>query len=217
MPLPEQAPTPESRRAQKSFFGVKVLHDVSFEAHGGRVLGIVGENGSGKSTTMNLLTGVLPRDGGAVLLDGENFESSFAARVGCGRHRLHPAGAEHLSESLRRREPVPVPAPASRRLAAVRVPQSHRCTRPRAPEDGRSRRRARTLAGGTLSAGERQLLEIARGLAFDARVLILDEPTSSLTGRETARLFEIIGRLQAARCRDPLHQPQPRRRAAACR
>ena len=57
----------------KSFFGVQVLREVGFEAYGGRVLGVVGENGSGKSTTMNLLTGVLPADGGSILLDGKPF------------------------------------------------------------------------------------------------------------------------------------------------
>src|SRR5579864_6842022 len=57
----------------KSFFGIRVLHDVSFEARGGCVLGIVGENGSGKSTTLNLITGVLPRDAGHVFLDGTPF------------------------------------------------------------------------------------------------------------------------------------------------
>ena len=60
----------ECENIRKSFFGVEVLHGVSFSLDRGRVLGLVGENGSGKSTTMNILGGVLPRDGGRIRLEG---------------------------------------------------------------------------------------------------------------------------------------------------
>ena len=73
MTLNEARPRLRVQRLVKSFFGVRVLHEVSFDAYGGRVLGVVGENGSGKSTTMNVLTGVLPRDSGEILLDGAPF------------------------------------------------------------------------------------------------------------------------------------------------
>ena len=68
-----------------------------------------------------------------------------------------------------------------------------------------------------LSQGERQLVEIAKALGADARIVIFDEPTTSLTARETERLFAQIGRLRATRHRDHLHQPHPGRRDAAVR
>jgi ribose transport system ATP-binding protein len=180
---------------EKSFFGVKVLHDVSFEAYGGRVLGIVGENGSGKSTTMNLIAGVLPRDRGAVLLDGKLFEPR-------SRRESDAAGIAFIQQELNIFPNLSV----AENLFLVRPPRSF----PVLPLISRRQMHNRakellhlvdlsvspgTLAG-QLSAGERQLLEIARGLASDARVFILDEPTSSLTGREAARLFDIVRRLQ---------------------
>jgi ribose transport system ATP-binding protein len=179
----------------KSFFGVKVLHDVSFEAHGGRVLGMVGENGSGKSTTMNLITGVLPRDGGKVSLDGAPFEPR-------SRRESDAAGIAFIQQELNIFPNLSV----AENLFLVRPPRSFASLPLISRRQMHDRARdlllmvdlhisPSTLAG-QLSAGERQLLEIARGLASDARVFILDEPTSSLTGRESARLFDIVRRLQ---------------------
>lgn len=180
---------------RKSFFGAQVLHDVGFEAHGGRVLGLVGENGSGKSTTMNLLTGVLTRDGGTVLLDGKPFNpasrrESDAAGIAFVQQELNVFPNLSVAENLFLARP--------QRLVSSLPFVSRRRT------DARARELLRMVdldvspnaAAGTLSPGERQLLEIARGLSSDARVLILDEPTTSLTARETARLFELIRRLQ---------------------
>lgn len=180
---------------EKSFFGVKVLHDVSFEAHGGRVLGIVGENGSGKSTTMNLIAGVLPRDRGGVSLDGKAFEPR-------SRRESDAAGIAFIQQELNIFPNLSV----AENLFLVRPPRSFAGLPliSRRQMHNRARELLRmvdltvppnTLAG-QLSAGERQLLEIARGLASDARVFILDEPTSSLTGREAARLFDLVRRLQ---------------------
>jgi ribose transport system ATP-binding protein len=180
---------------EKSFFGVKVLHAVSFQAHGGRVLGIVGENGSGKSTAMNLIAGVLPRDSGAVLLNGKKFEprsrrESDAAGIAFIQQELNIFPNLSVAENLF----LVHPPRSFAGLPLISRRQMHK----RAQD--LLRRVDLTVAPGTLagqlSAGERQLLEIARGLASDARVFIFDEPTSSLTGREAARLFEIVRRLQ---------------------
>jgi ribose transport system ATP-binding protein len=180
---------------EKAFFGVKVLHDVSFQAHGGRVLAIVGENGSGKSTTMNLITGVLPRDGGIVVLDGQPFDprsrrESDAAGVAFIQQELNIFPNLSVAENLFLVRPP-------RRIAALPLISSRQMySKARALLEMVDLTIAPGTLAGRLSAGERQLLEIARGLACDARVLILDEPTSSLTGRESARLFDIVRRLQ---------------------
>ena len=178
----------------KSFFGVRVLHEVSFDVHAGRVLGVVGENGSGKSTTMNVLTGVLPRDRGEVLLDGEPFapasrRASDAAGIAFIQQELNIFPNLSVAENLflvcppRYFRSLPFVARrvmhdrASRLLEMVDLEVS--------PD----------VLAGTLSLGERQLVEIARGLSSDARLVILDEPTSSLTAVEADRLFGILRRL----------------------
>lgn len=179
----------------KSFSGVRVLHDVGFEAYPGQVLGLVGENGSGKSTTMNILAGVLERDSGTVLLDS----ASYSPR---NRREADAAGVAFIQQELNIFPNLTVAENMflnrlPRLLDAVPILSSKKM-----------RARARELLrevdldvdpgalAGTLSAGERQLLEIARGLSSDARVMILDEPTTSLTQREIERLFEIISRLR---------------------
>ena len=179
----------------KSFFGVKVLHDVTFEAHAGRVLGIVGENGSGKSTTMNLLTGVLPRDAGTMALDGRLFNPR-------SRRESDEAGIAFIQQELNIFPNLTV----AENLFLVRPPR-WKALRPFI-----SRRRMHEMtvdllrkvdlkidpdaSAGSLSTGQRQLVEIARGLGCAASVFIFDEPTSSLTAREATKLFDVIRRLR---------------------
>ncbi|EWY41030.1 D-ribose transporter ATP binding protein [Skermanella stibiiresistens SB22] len=180
---------------RKSFFGVEVLHGVSFSLDRGRVLGLVGENGSGKSTTMNILGGVLRRDGGRIRLDGADYEprgpkDALARGIAFIHQELN------LFENLSIEENLFITG--FPRLGAA-IPFINR---------GRMRRRARELLEqvdirhppgtpvGQLSQGERQLVEIAKALSVDARVIIFDEPTTSLTRREADRLFGIIERLR---------------------
>ena len=144
---------------------------------------------------MNLIAGVLPRDRGAVLLDGKTFEPT-------SRRESDAAGIAFIQQELNIFPNLSV----AENLFLVRPPRSFASL----PLISRRQMHNRakellqmvdltvspsTLAG-QLSAGERQLLEIARGLASDARVFILDEPTSSFTGREAARLFDHLRRLQ---------------------
>lgn len=180
----------------KSFFGTQVLHEVSFEAYGGRVLGVVGENGSGKSTTMNLLTGILQSDRGTMRLDGESFQprsrkDSDAAGIAFIQQELNIFPNLSIAENL-----FLLHAPRSFGILPF-ISRRQMNARARELLGEVSLQVSPTTLAGALSAGERQLVEIARALATRARVFIFDEPTSSLTTREAARLFEIIGRLRA--------------------
>jgi len=184
------------RGLTKSFGSTRVLQGIDFDAVAGRVLALAGENGSGKSTTLNILTGVLPRDQGEVRLDGQPFyprtprDSSFAGlRYIQQELNIFPnlSIAENLFLVELPRAVRSLPFIARRRMherSQVLLEQVDLTVDPHA-------------SAGTLSMGERQLLEIARALQGDARVLILDEPTTSLTEHEIRRLFAIIDRLRA--------------------
>jgi ribose transport system ATP-binding protein len=179
----------------KSFFGVQVLHEVGFSLRAGQVLGLVGENGSGKSTTMNLIGGVLPMDAGRMTLNGEEYRPRGPGDAeGRGIAFIHQelnlfrnltvaenlfiAGFPRRVSWLPFIDSARVRARAKELLAAVDLDV--------APNTPLSR----------LSQGERQLVEIAKALGAQARIIIFDEPTTSLTTRETDRLFDIIGRLR---------------------
>ena len=180
----------------KSFFGVQVLRDVGLELRRGAVLGLVGENGSGKSTTMNILGGVLTKDSGRVELAGEEVApASSRDALALGIAFIHQELSlfpnlsveeniflDHFPRRLRglpfidRRQ---LRDQARKALELVDLQVSPVTPVMRLPQ------------------GERQLVEIAKALTRQARLIIFDEPTTSLTARETERLFEIIGRLRA--------------------
>jgi ribose transport system ATP-binding protein len=179
----------------KSFFGVNVLKDVSLTLETGRVLGLVGQNGAGKSTLMNILGGVIAPDAGTMTLDG-------AAYAPGGPREAEGRGVAFIHQELNLFSNLTI----AENIFIGELP--------RGPSGLVNRRALREktaallrdveldLDPGTpverLSPGERQLVEIAKALQLDAAVVIFDEPTTSLTPRETARLFELIGRLKAA-------------------
>jgi ABC-type sugar transport system ATPase subunit len=180
----------------KSFFGVEVLHAVSFALHRGEILGLVGENGSGKSTTMNILGGIHQADAGSITLDGRPYRPT-------GPRDAQEAGLAFIHQELNLFENLSIEenifiSGFPRRLG--RLPLIDR---------GRIGQRTRELLDmvdvryppatpvGKLSQGERQLVEIAKALSQDARIILLDEPTTSLTRRETEKLFTIMERLRA--------------------
>ncbi len=178
----------------KSFFGVRVLHGVSFELWPSEALGLVGENGSGKSTSMNILGGVHQPDGGRMSLAGQPYAPQSpreASRAGIAfiHQELNLFPNLSIEENLfitdfPKRSGVPfidrgwVRKRARELLAEVDLDLSP------------------TRLVGNLAQGERQLVEIAKALHADAKVLILDEPTTSLTRREVERLFAIVNRLK---------------------
>lgn len=186
----------EFRNIGRSFSGVRVLRDVSFTLPAGHTLGLVGENGAGKSTLMNILGGNLDPDSGQMLLAGRPYAPRSphdAARHGLAfiHQELNLFPNLSIAENLfltRFPRLAGLPfihrAAARERAAALLV------------QVGLERLSPDTAVE-RLSTGERQLVEIAKALGCDARLIIFDEPTTSLTARETERLFALIGRLQA--------------------
>ena len=188
-------PILELRGIGKSFFGVPVLRDVSLSLAPGRVRGLVGENGAGKSTLMNVMGGVLQPDTGELRLGGapyapQNPGDARAAGIGFIHQELNLFTNLSVAENVFI-EAFPRAARSpflDRRTMAAR-------TRELLAEIGLALPPSALVE--TLSPGERQLVEIAKVLAMKARIIIFDEPTTSLTSKETRFLFEIIGRLRA--------------------
>ncbi|MEX0923751.1 MAG: sugar ABC transporter ATP-binding protein [Rhodovibrionaceae bacterium] len=178
----------------KSFAGRPALDGVDFEAKSGEVHAIAGANGAGKSTLMNLLSGVFRPSAGEILLDGEAV------------HFASPAEARDAGVSTVYQELSSIPQlTVAENIFLGREP----CTRLGRIDKERLRGEAKQILDesqialspdarvGDLSIAQRQLVELARGLAFSPRILILDEPTAVLSGREIDNLFTVVRRLRA--------------------
>ena len=188
-------PLLELRQIEKSYAGVRALRGVSFDLRPGEVHALLGENGAGKSTLIKVVTGAVEPDAGAIVLGERAFprltpteahalgiaciyqqpalfpELSVAENLGL---RLEPAAGLQRVDWLARRET------AVRLLARIGAPI--------APD----------AAVRTLSMPEQQLVEIACALGAGARIVIMDEPTASLTQREQELLFKVVAELRAS-------------------
>jgi ribose transport system ATP-binding protein len=180
----------EALDISKAFPGVQALQGVHLRLHRGEVLAVVGENGAGKSTLMKILGGVLTADAGVTRLDGQDMRITRvedAERLGIVLIHQELNLAEHLDVAgnvfLGREPRVGGPLGLiSPRIYADTEQITQRLGLTCSP---------RTLVA-SLSPGQQQLVEIARALSLRSRILILDEPTSSLTEREANRLFGVI-------------------------
>ncbi len=196
--MAEPSPLIEFRAIDKRFFGVDALRSISFSHAPGRVLGLVGENGAGKSTLMNILGGVVTADSGTMLLRGKPFLPRRPRDAGtAGIAFVHQE--LNLFTNLSIAENLHLDSFPRRRLGGLRLPlidrAAVRARSQRLLEQVQLRHDPDMLVS-ALSPGERQLVEIARSLGAESRLLILDEPTTSLTAPEADRLFEIINRLR---------------------
>lgn len=178
---------------QKSFYGVKVLDDVSLTIRPGEVHALLGENGAGKSTLMNILSGVYTKDQGTVVFDGKELpDGSIAAAEQAGIAFVHQElnifndllvyenlflGKEHTG-FLGRLDKKAMIREAGELLEEMGVAID--------PVE---------LAG-HLDTGKKQLLEIAKALHSRAKLIILDEPTTALNNEEIGHLFELIRNLK---------------------
>src|SRR5262249_4287168 len=188
----------EMRGVRKAFAATLALDDVDLTVGAGDVCGLVGQNGAGKSTLMAILAGAQEPDAGSMRLDGVAYapRDPLAAReAGVAMIHQEPSLAPHLTgmENITLGvEPAPGP------LGIIdRVRMRHIATAALA-ELGHADIAPEAIAA-DLSPAAQQLVEIARARAIGCRVLVLDEPTSSLTQADVAKLFDLIGRLKAQR------------------
>jgi len=182
----------------KSFPGVQALDNVDFEAQAGEVVALVGENGAGKSTLMKILCGAYHKDAGRIFLHGQETEIE------------NPYHAQQLGIAIIYQEFNLTPnQSAAANIFIAREPRQRGLGRffnfvdrrrmEREAQEHLDRARARVPATALirdLSVAQQQMVEVAKALAVDARILIMDEPTSALGEDEVETLFEIIGTLK---------------------
>ncbi len=190
----------DMRGVSKSFPGVAALDGVDFGVRGGEVHVLLGENGAGKSTLIKIISGLVEKDAGEVFFEGRPVERASPALA-----REMGVSVIHQELSLARLMDVKSNLFLGRdllrkgrllRLLGVRdeAAMRSRCREAFAGLGVASDPDARVA---DLSLSQMQLLEIARAVAFDAKVILMDEPTSSLGPEEKAALFGVIGRLKA--------------------
>ena len=192
------APRLSMQGIRKSFGGVAVLDGVDLSVERGEVVALLGANGAGKSTLMKVLTGLYAREAGRVAVDGEPVDfASPAASIAAGV-RLLPQEISVLPD-MSVAENIFLPdLPVRRRFGFASVDRAAMNARaaglleqlgfPAIAPDMPTKR---------LSVAEQRIVEIARALAGDARVLVMDEPTAALTEQEARLIFRIIRRLTA--------------------
>jgi len=176
----------------KRYGGAQALRDVRLDVRPGEVHALVGENGAGKTTLINILGGIVPRDSGQVIF--------------CGRGVVfeNPAQSQHAGIAIIHQELATIPAlSVMENIYMGRMDARGGWINWRSMEA--ATRKVTDLVGldisprtsvGDLTISQRQLVEIAKALSANARLIIMDEPNSSLTERETERLFDVIALLK---------------------
>jgi ribose transport system ATP-binding protein len=183
----------EARNVTKAFPGVKALDSVSLEIEAGKVHCIIGENGAGKSTLIKIMTGIYPADGGEIFIGGSradaynNRDRKAFANIAYVPQELDLFNELTVAENLF----MPYAAGGmvhKRRVEKMALPWLERFKISAGPDE----------LVKNISVSERQMLQIARSMTNgDAKILMLDEPTTSLTTPEAARLFGVLRELKA--------------------
>ena len=183
----------EMRGIIKEFPGVKALNGVDLLVKKGQVHGLVGENGAGKSTLMKILSGIYQKDSGEILIDGQRVDFKDALEA-----RHHGIGLVH-------QEPQIVPTISiAENICLGGLPhgkflldQKMLLEKSQQYCDYVGIHKHVTAKAQWLNMGERQLLQFARALFYGSRIIIMDEPTSSLTEKDKEHIFAIVRKLQA--------------------
>lgn len=185
-------PILEMKHISKSFGGSQALKDVHLSVEEGEIHALLGENGAGKSTLMNILTGVLPADSGTIrFLDKDyptpNIQQMEAAGIAFVHQELNVINDLTVADNIFLRRELT-------RFGLLR--KKEQVARARKLFEDLGVNMDPSVLVSTLKTSEKQLLEICRALYMDARLLILDEPTTALSNDEIDHLFGILRRLK---------------------
>ena len=189
----DKAPMMSLRGITKQFAGVEVLRDVDLDLYPGEIHALLGENGAGKSTFSKIIAGVHRPTRGTITLNSERVEIS------------NPLAAQRLGITLIHQEPISFPDLSIAENLVMGRTEGSLLKRVTWGEMTRDANRLMNLLDiridvtkpmRGLSIADQQMVEIARALASDSRLIIMDEPTASLTPKETAILFRIVRRLR---------------------
>lgn len=193
----EQPALLEMRGITKEFPGVKALDGVDLTVRAGTVHALMGENGAGKSTLMKCLFGIYSRDSGTIMLDGKevNFKNAKEALengVAMVHQELNQALTRSVQDNLwLGRYPKVGGVMVSERIMAQRTKEIF--------EQLAVNVNPKTIMS-TMPVSQRQMVEIAKAVSYDAKIVVFDEPTSSLTEAEVEHLFRIINMLRDKGC-----------------
>jgi len=194
MTVAERTPLVEMQHINVAFGGVHAVQDATIDLHAGEVIGLVGGNGAGKSTLMRVLSGAHPADSGSILIDGKpvSIKSPRDAKA---------YNIETIYQTLALADNVD--APANLFLGREKT------TRLGSLDDSAMEAETRKVMGRlnpnftrfkmpvkSLSGGQRQAVAIARAVYFNARIMIMDEPTAALGPAETAQVRNLVRQLK---------------------
>ncbi|MDR1703587.1 MAG: ATP-binding cassette domain-containing protein, partial [Clostridiales bacterium] len=182
----------EMRSMSKSFEGIKALSNVDYTVEKGEINALLGENGAGKSTLMNLLCGVVPIDEGSVVFDGKAYMTPQI-------HLMEKAGIAFVHQERNVINDLLVYENIFLHRELTKGPLLNKKAMIAHTEELFKQLDVNInplVLVGTLKTSEKQLLEICRALDSDAKLFILDEPTTSLSGEEVKHLFTILRRLR---------------------
>ena len=193
----EQPALLEMRGISKEFPGVKALDNVNLTVRPGTVHALMGENGAGKSTLMKCLFGIYRRDGGTVTLDGKEVEfKSSKEALENGVAMVH----QELNQALTRTVKDNLWLGRYPKVGGFIVSERIMDQRTREIFDELEVTVDPSAVMSTLPVSQRQMVEIAKAVSYDAKVIVFDEPTSSLTETEVEHLFRIINMLRDKGC-----------------
>jgi len=183
------------RGISKKFFGVEVLHGVDFSLQRGEIVGLCGENGAGKSTLMKILAGIHAQDSGEIVFKGSPVRRSATPL------EMQKLGVSMIHQEMNLLGELTVaqniflcrePRLRSGFIDFGRMNEAAAEILKRLGESTDPRRRVKDL-----KIAQKQIVEIAKAISFNVELLVMDEPTAVLTGRETAILFELIAHLSS--------------------
>lgn len=187
----------ELNRIEKAFPGVKALDQASLNVYPGRVMALMGENGAGKSTLMKVLTGIYSMDSGQIHYQGHPSQfkgprDSQQAGISIIHQELNLIPEISIAENIFLGREI------TNRFGRILWDQMHEKA-DKLLARLNVQRTSNTLLG-ELSLGEQQMVEIAKALSFESKVIIMDEPTDALTDKETDFLFKVINELRDQGC-----------------